>query len=151
MRHLGYILGLVLIGCTNNTQSDYLAVSISEEKIIQEHPGKRLMETYCYACHTPETQMENRLALPMIAVKRHYISENTTKEEFQKEMLYWINNPTEANSKMPGAIRRFGVMPNQKFSEDIINSISEYIFENEIEEPIWFEDHFQKRKGRGNH
>ena len=111
------------------------------------HPGKKLMETYCYTCHDLKNSEQNRLAPPMIAVKKHYLFENSSKEDFIKDIQNWIANPTQENAKMFGAVRRFGVMPKQPFSEEIINQIADYMFDNDIEEPEWFEEHHQKKRG----
>ena len=111
------------------------------------HPGKKLMETYCYACHNVINSEDTRLAPPMIAVKKHYLFNNSSKEDFIKDIQNWISNPTQENAKMFGAVRRFGVMPKQPFSEEIINQIADYMFENDIEQPEWFEEHHQKKRG----
>ena len=113
------------------------------------HPGKKLMETNCYVCHSPTASQEDRIGPPMIAIKKHYINENTTKEEFVNAMRAWVKNPIEENAKMFGAVRRFGVMPKTPYPEETIELISEYMFNNEIEQPEWFEEHFNAERGKG--
>ncbi len=151
-RILILVFALALFGCNDIPKSSYEATSGYSKSINdtdeQKHPGKLLMESKCNACHDPSASMENRLAPPMIAIKRHYITEGTTKKEFISDMLDWIKEPSEEKSKMPGAVRRFGVMSYQKFSEEDIIKISEYIFENDIEQPEWFESHFRQGQGR---
>ena len=75
-----------LVSCNNPVNNKYIANTPSSERIKintnNEHPGKKLMETNCYACHNPTTSENERLGPPMIAIKKHYISENTTKESF---------------------------------------------------------------------
>jgi cytochrome c2/uncharacterized protein YnzC (UPF0291/DUF896 family) len=145
-----------LISCNNAIDKKYNASIPASENIeyimSNEHPGKKLMETNCFACHNPTTSEADRIAPPMIAIKKHYISENTTKEEFTNAMLNWTKEPSEEKSKMPGAVRRFKVMPYQSFPEQTIREIADYIFDNEIEQPDWFEEHFQKgmRNRMGN-
>lgn len=118
-----------------------------------QHPGKKLMQTYCYACHNPETSHDNRLAPPMIAVKKHYKNKNTTKKEFIDDFKKWIKTPSEEISKMPGAIKKFGMMPYAPYAEEDIEQIADYIYDNDIEQPEWFEEHHKKEmkegKGRG--
>ncbi|MBK5214316.1 MAG: DUF3365 domain-containing protein [Flavobacteriaceae bacterium] len=137
--------------CNTNNRSEYLAMAESNEfpemEIIQEHPGKQLMENNCYVCHNPKTSEEAMIAPPMIAVKMHYISEDTSKEDFVKAMIDWAKNPSEEKSKMPGAIKKFGLMPYQFYPEETIQQIADYIFDSEIEEPVWFEEHFNKMHG----
>jgi hypothetical protein len=114
-----------------------------------EHPGKKLMETNCYVCHNPVTSHDNRLAPPMIAVKKHYKKENTTKKEFIDNFKKWVKAPSEEISKMPGAIRNFGIMPYAPYVEKDIEQIADYIYDNDIEQPEWFEEHYQKGKKNG--
>jgi hypothetical protein len=93
--------------------------------------------------------MQERIAPPMIAVKKHYLNDEVTIEEFSETLWNWVEKPSEENSKMKGAVRRFGVMPYQQFKKEEIEAIAYYMFYNDIEEPEWFEDHFkQKQKGR---
>lgn len=133
----------------------YQAISSKEIK-ESGHPGKALMEKNCYLCHNPTTAHDNRIAPPMIAIKKHYITETTTKEEFIKDMQEWIKNPAETNAKMPGAVRKFGVMPKAYYPEESIEKIADYMFDNEIDQPDWFESHFNEEhvkhsgKGHGN-
>ncbi|MFY9242515.1 MAG: DUF3365 domain-containing protein [Polaribacter sp.] len=147
MKH--YIFILVLLGffsCKKSNEPSY-AKKIEE---VRNHPGKKLMQTKCYVCHNPTTSHDERIAPPMIAVKKHYISKNTSKEEFVNSMQNWIKNPTKENAKMYGAVKKFGIMPKQYFSEETIKQISEYMFDNEIEEPEWFESHYNEEKGKGH-
>lgn len=127
--------------------ADFEKVSISSNN--QEHPGKKLMETNCYVCHSPTATMEDRIGPPMVAVKKHYISNKTTKEEFIADIQKWILNPNEEDAKMFGAVRKFGVMPKTPFPEETINQIADYMFDNDIEQPEWFEDHFNEEQGMG--
>jgi nitrate reductase cytochrome c-type subunit len=113
------------------------------------HLGKKIMENKCYVCHNPTTAHEDRIAPPMIAIKKHYISKNTSKEEFINSIQNWIKNPTQENAKMYGAIKKFGVMPKQFFSEEDIKQISEYMYDNDIEKPEWFDSHYNETKSKG--
>jgi cytochrome c551/c552 len=136
---------LFLYGCKEHKEP-YLAINND----IQEHPGKKLMETNCYVCHSPTATMEDRIGPPMIAVKKHYISENTTKEEFIANIQNWIKNPNEEDAKMFGAVKKFGIMPKTPYPDETINQIADYMFDNEIEQPEWFEAHFNEEMGIGN-
>ncbi|MEZ4797883.1 MAG: c-type cytochrome [Flavobacteriaceae bacterium] len=142
------LAGLMFLSCKEQTQNktEYLAVnSISQ---LSEHPGKKLMETYCYVCHNPTASHDNRLAPPMIAIKKHYTNSDTTKEEFVNSIQAWIKNPNIEDAKMFGAVRRFGVMVKQPFPEDEIKLIAEYMFDNDIEQPEWFEQHEKEMKNK---
>lgn len=140
---------ILLSACKNNraNYSEIAQINPVEGIAKQEHPGKKLMENYCNVCHNPKTAEKDIIAPPMIAVKMHYISEETTKEEFVGTMLDWAKEPSVAKSKMPGAVKKFGLMPYQFYPEQTIRHIADYIFENDIEEPVWFDNHYKKMHG----
>ena len=48
---------------------------------------------------------------------------------------------------MFGAVKRFGVMPKQYVAEDTIAQIAAYIYDNDIDEPKWFQNHMNEEKG----
>jgi len=148
-----YVLAILMAinACKDTKKSEYTKAAKTDTFDVLAtdlHPGKKIMETECYICHNPKASEESMIAPPMIAIKKHYISVETTKEQFQNDLVSWINNPSEEKSKMPGALKKFGIMPLQPFPEDKIRSIAEYIYDYEIDEPDWFEEHYQK--GRGN-
>lgn len=136
----------LFLSCNNSNKADY-SINNNQNK-ADEHPGKKLMETNCYVCHSPSANHDNRIAPPMIAIKKHYIDDTTTKEQFIELMQAWIKNPNEENAKMFGAVKRFGVMPKTPYPEETIQQIADYMFDNDIEQPDWFEDHFNKEKGK---
>jgi hypothetical protein len=153
MKILMLISGLLfMLSCNSNQNDSYLAVTAEVETTLldPEHPGKALLEKNCYACHNATASQEDRIAPPMIAVKMHYLSEGTSKEEFTAALLAWTKEPSEDKAKMFGAVKRFGVMPYQSFPEETIRQISEYIYDYDIEEPEWFAEHHGGGKGKGN-
>lgn len=142
------LLGLLFTGCNNTNAKVSYAEKTNDYKKDTIHPGKKLMETYCYACHDATTNEDSRLAPPMIAIKRRYIFKDTSKEEFIKDMQNWVKNPTEKNAKMFGAVRRFGVMQKLPYPEKDIEQIADYIYDYDIEQPEWFEAHYKQRGGK---
>ena len=145
MKYIALILlSVFVLSCNNSKNKDLSAF----EKNMQanNHPGKKLMETNCYVCHSPTASHDNRIGPPMVAIKKHYIDNETTKEQFIADMKAWIKNPNEADAKMRGAVRRFGVMPMQAFPEETIEKIADYMYDFEIDQPEWFEDHFNEEK-----
>ena len=144
------VLFFCISSCKYNQNESYNnTTDFYAKKTEQEHPGKKLMETYCYACHDATTIEENRLAPPMIAIKKRYIFKDTTKDEFITVMQNWIKNQTEKNAKMFGAVQRFGLMQKLPYPEKDIEQIAEYMFDNTIEEPEWFQEHYNQNMGRG--
>ncbi|NRR92491.1 DUF3365 domain-containing protein [Winogradskyella undariae] len=145
------VLVLVSVSCNSNKKEENSYSKVN--KIESDHPGKKLMETNCYVCHSSTASETDRIGPPMIAIKRRYLRNEMTKEQFTASMQAWIKNPLEENAKMLGAVKRYGVMPKQHFPEETIAEISEYMFDFEIDQPEWFEEHYNKgnrnQKGRG--
>ncbi|RAJ16399.1 c-type cytochrome [Olleya aquimaris] len=140
------MLSVFLFNCNNSKNKEFSAFEKQME--ANNHPGKKLMETHCYICHSPSADHDNRLGPPMIAVKKHYLNDDTTKEQFITSMQNWIKNPNVDDAKMYGAVKRFGVMPKQSFPEETIKQIADYMFEHDIDQPEWFEEHFKEEKGK---
>lgn len=143
------IVLVVFTSCKNSDKTvnkDTVALNKEDGNL---HPGKKMLETYCYVCHNPTTGHDDRIAPPMIAVKKHYISEGTTKEQFVEDVKNWINKPSEDKSKMPGAIRNFGLMPYAPYPEATVEQIADYMYDYDIDQPEWFEDHFSEERGKG--
>ncbi|MFD1615490.1 c-type heme family protein [Gelatiniphilus marinus] len=139
------IISFTVFNCNNSKKTNYVSVEKTEKE--QTHPGKKLMEINCYVCHSSTASHENRIGPPMIAIKKHYINATTTKEEFIEAMQAWIKNPNANDAKMPGAIKRFGIMPKTPYPEKTIKQIADYMFDYDIEQPEWFEDHYNKERG----
>ena len=139
------------ISCQNSKKEVYTVQTDLDYDSLNsnEHPGKKLLEQNCYVCHNPTTNESDRIAPPMIAIKKHYISRTTTKSEFKTALQKWIENPNEKDAKMYGAVRRFGVMPKTPYPEETISQIADYMYDHDIEQPSWFEDHYNKERGTG--
>lgn len=110
--------------------------------------GKKLMENQCYLCHNPSTpENGQRIGPPMVAVKAHYLENYGDREAFVKAIMAFVKLPSEDNTQMRGAVRRFGLMPAQQFPQDEVRKIAEYMYDYQIEEPDWFQAHWMHRRG----
>lgn len=141
------ILLSLIHSCKKDNDNEYVATKHIENP--ETHPGKKLMETNCYVCHSATANHEDRLAPPMIAVKKRYLKGGMNKKEFINSLQNWIKNPTTDNVKMYGAIERFGIMPKLVYPEDTIELIGDYMFDYEIDQPEWFESHYNSEKEKG--
>ncbi|MDG1954910.1 MAG: hypothetical protein P8I51_08480 [Polaribacter sp.] len=84
---IGFISVLFFVSCQTSEKPKYSKttkeIPSQIKNQLQEHPGKKLMENNCYVCHSPSNSHDNRIAPPMIAVKKHYKSSKTTKQRFK--------------------------------------------------------------------
>ncbi len=147
-----YLLLLLVLGsCNRDNRLSVLYKPIPEDvaEHLQEHPGKKLMETQCYVCHSPTAAMDEMIAPPMAAIKAHYLLGNPSKGEFVQDIVSFVEYPSAEKSRMPGAINRFGIMPLQNFSENSVEQIAEYLYDYRVEEPEWFARHWKAGPGKG--
>ncbi|NNJ87978.1 MAG: DUF3365 domain-containing protein, partial [Eudoraea sp.] len=75
--------------------------------------------------------------------------DQTSKEDFTKAMNTWLSDPQPEKARMRGALRRFGVMPYQPYSKESIRDIAAYLYDTDLPQPDWFEEHFQKGHSQG--
>jgi cytochrome c553 len=152
MRYLIFLLGFIFIVSCKDSRKGYQATEATATDVAlneNSDPGRKIVENECYICHNPRATEATMIAPPLVAVKRHYINEQTSEEEFTEALINWISDPQVEKSRMRGALRRFGVMPYQPYSEEAIRDIASYIYNTELPQPEWFEEHFQKGHGKG--
>ena len=128
------VIVLLITSCKNtNKTSDFSQAQIDEFQ--SSHPGKQLMESLCYTCHAVNVDHENRLAPPMKAIQKHYLSNDISKEEFTNDLVTWVGNPDEEDARMYGAVNRFGVMPKLNFQKKDLEQIADYLYKYNVDSP----------------
>ena len=140
------ILVVVFSSCNNKITS----IPKNEINSTTNVEGLKLFQQNCYACHSVTTKSHDEIiAPPMAAVKRRYMKEYDSKDDFVKAVVAYASDPKAENALMIGAVDKFKAMPKQAFKEDDLTKIAAYIYDNEIETPEWFEDHFQQNHKNG--
>ena len=140
------ITSFFISSCNNKTSS----IPITDSNLTTDNKAFELFQQKCYACHSVTTKShEEIIAPPMAAVKRRYMKEYDSKEDFVKAIVAYAIDPKTENALMIGAVDKFNAMPKQDFKEDDLTKIASYIYDNEIETPEWFEDHFQQKHKNG--
>jgi hypothetical protein len=119
--------------------------------------GAELIKQNCYSCHNPDAADHDMLiAPPLEATKRRYLARFKTEEAFKDNMISFLKEPSKEKAIMNGPVKRFGVMPKFQWSDEVIEKMVDYIYANKLEQPDWFEEHYQemhggKGSGHGNH
>ena len=117
--------------------------------------GEKLYKTYCSACHgaTGGMDMSKRVAPPIIAVRMHYMGPYPDKAAFVAAVANWVEKQDASKTLMPGAIRRFNIMPPVSVARQDAEKIATYIYQGDIEKPAGFDKHFEEMHGkhRGNY
>ncbi|SNR36066.1 hypothetical protein [Lutibacter flavus] len=151
---LSFLSIVLLSNCSNKTSnSGNSTISNFDVSKKQKDEGLKLIKQNCYACHSVVTKSHDEIiAPPMVAVKRRYKMSYPNEEEFILAFTNWVMDPKEEEALMRGAVSQFNVMLKQPFIKEEIHIISQYIYNNDIEKPEWFQKHFNKEhsKGKGN-
>lgn len=127
------------------------AVAMNTKELPQE--GLVLLQQKCYACHSITSKSHDEIiAPPMVAVKRRYIMSYASEDEFVNALTKWVLNPEKENALMRGAVQNFNVMPKQPFNKEEIIKIAQFMYNNTLETPSWFQAHFNEEhpNGMGN-
>ncbi len=94
--------------------------------------GYKLMEQKCFICHfaKPDPSKRNSMiAPPMVRVQQHYKPTYPQKKDFINAISNWVKNPTKEKTLMPGAVRKFDVMPHLGYSDNEIKKIAATLFD----------------------
>ncbi|MDD5152115.1 MAG: c-type cytochrome [Flavobacterium sp.] len=143
------ILLVLFTSCKNQKSSEDFGISATTSS-TENSEALALFQQKCYACHSVITKSHSEIiAPPMIAVKKRYSMQYDNKEDFVNAVVAYASDPKVENALMPGAIDKFKPMPKQAFEEKDLRKIATYIYENQIETPVWFEDHFQQNHKNG--
>lgn len=134
-------LGITSLITDSINKSGLSSNNLTLESISSSEDAKalKMIAQQCFTCHSPDTGggKESRLGPPMHKVREHYYKEGIKKEDFIKDVVTFIQNPNEEKSKMKGAIRNFGLMPNIYVDQDDAKLIAAYIFENDLSSEEW--------------
>lgn len=129
-----YSLFLMILGC-NQTSNGKETQSTAAENVNR----------YCVVCHTSQNLPEESLiAPPLEAVKRRYQTEYPVRDTFIQQMTSFVLYPDHEKALMFGAVRRFQIMPKQPIDSSAIAEIAAFIFDNRLDQPDWFEAHYQQ-------
>ena len=123
-------------GQRNNTVENS-AIETTNRNVLQAKAtkiseGYRLMKQKCFICHL-ETQKKKKnsqmIAPPLVRVQQHYKPAYPTKEAFVKAIVAYVKNPSEAKTLMPGAVKRFKLMPRLIYDDKELQWIAETLYE----------------------
>ena len=144
------VLLVVFSSCNKQKSSGDFGINSSSVSESENAEALALFKQKCYACHSVATKSHDEIiAPPMIAVKKRYSMQYDNKEDFVNAVVAYAIDPKAENALMIGAVNQFKAMPKQAFSEEDLKKIATYIYENKIETPEWFEEHFQQNHKNG--
>ena len=83
----------------------------------------------CITCHK-DTKSES--APSMLEIQRRYKNAFVEKEEFINYMSKWVENPSAETSLMRDAVKKYKLMPQLGFDEDMLRDIATHIYESDF-------------------
>lgn len=143
------LLSLVTISCNSKPRNIDRIISTSEIDQIEsvatlsQEDGLKGLKMNCYSCHNPASgSHDDMLAPPLAGIKYKYSTLYPEREVFIAQMSDFIIAPTKENAVMKGPVRRFGLMPKTTMTDDDIYALVAFIYDNKLEVPDWFPEHF---------
>jgi len=114
---------------------------------VDQKDGKALFVEHCAFCHGGGAKPSERLAPPVMGIRSHYLPTFTTKGEFSDAIVRWVKAPSTDYTLMPGAIKRFKLMPALDLEEVVIEKIAAFIYSGEFDAPGWYQKHYREEHG----
>ena len=108
--------------------------------------GKSLFESLCMSCHVVSGQPT--IAPPVFGMKNHVMQAYPGREDFINYIVLQVKQPDASRSLMPGAVRRFGVMPPLSYPEEQVREIAAFLFDTDFKMPGWYRKHYQAEHGK---
>ena len=125
--------------------AEVAAVAETTEK-TETVSGQEVYQTLCIACHVSEGKPT--IAPPIFAVKNHVTAEYPEREDFVKRVAEWVKAPNADDVLMPGAVRKFGLMPAMpQLSDEQAVAVAEFLFDSDMELPDWYAEHYEEEHG----
>ena len=93
--------------------------------------GYALMKQKCFICHMekPDPAKRNQMiAPPMVRVQQHYKPAYPEREDFVKAVMRYVKNPSETATLMPGAVKKFHLMPKLVYTDAELRLIAEALY-----------------------
>lgn len=121
-------------------------VAWADDKQSLIDTGETVYKEVCSACHGAAADGDDRIAPPIFAAKNHY-SNFTERDAFVRAVSAFILEPSVETAQMPGAIKKFELMPNLGLEKDAAVAVAEYLFATDLKAPEWYRKHYEEEHG----
>jgi hypothetical protein len=147
---IAVVMSFVISSCSSKGQNIAIQKKISEvvQPPIASIDPVNILASNCYLCHDPNSKShDNLLAPPMTGVKYQYMKAHPDKNEFVNAMTSFIMKPDKSTALLKKPVKQVGLMPPTILSEQQVQAVVNYLYDNEINTPLWFADHFEEENG----
>lgn len=133
-----FILSIILIFGNCKKGKEVVPKYITQELLNE---GENLANILCISCHSPDPKMGDRLGPPLFAVKSHYLKKGVTEDKFVNAITSYVRHPKLKNTKMPGAVKKFGLMVGMPIPEEQLEKIALFMYYSDLSTPDWYTEH----------
>lgn len=128
---------ILFVGACNSEPATEQSSTQSDSTAATMDNGLAMLRDNCFNCHSADKNAQGGVAPTMAAVRQAYLTDGISEQEFADRVIYFINNPSAENSRMPDAIQQYGVMPRLSYNEDHLREMTAYIYHNDIGSDEW--------------
>lgn len=154
--NLTMALMLTACGGADSAVSDSKPKPVTTETVAQSESanqaaganalGAQIFQTQCLACHSAANVAEK--APPMFGVKDHVIKAYPERDAFIQRVATWVKAPNANDVLMPGAVKKFGLMPAMpQLDDQDAQAVAAFLFDTNLSEPDWYKAHYQAEHG----
>ncbi len=131
------LIGLISCNTDQKNKENSIVEDLSlngrdEQNIQSDSKGYELMTQKCYMCHFEKPDPSKRdqmIAPPMLKIQEHYKPTYSNKDEFVNAIMAIVKNPSEEKTLMPGAVKKFKLMPKLIYDDIELRLIAETIYD----------------------
>lgn len=140
MKRAGTIFAVGVLGVA------FVSAALAEDVEALVVEGEAVFTRVCFDCHNATEEGPDMVAPPIFAAKNHY-SGFAAREDFVAAVSGYLLDPTEQTAQMPGAVRKFGLMPPPDMTEAEAVAVAEYLYATDFSLPDWYLVHYQEEHG----
>lgn len=145
---LGIAVSLVSVAGANEQAEEKEGAEATSQATQADEPvrsGKQVYESLCMACHSIEGPAT--VAPPIFAVKNHVVQVYPERDDFIKRVVEWVKAPDVDDPLMPGAVRKFGLMPAMPLADAELTAVAEFLYDSDMVLPDWYKQHYKEEHG----
>ncbi len=133
---LGILVVSSIISCTTDKKEKLNKIDgiteVENDVVKNTSKGYELMKQKCFICHFEKpdpSRKDQMLAPPFLRVQEHYKPTYPKKEDFIVSVMSIINNPSVDKTLMPGAVKKFNLMPKLVYDQKELRLIAETLYD----------------------
>jgi mono/diheme cytochrome c family protein len=106
--------------------------------------GLGIIQSNCISCHSPKGSLPGEVGPSLQNLRQHYLAAEKTESAFINGMSRFLLKPEASQSRMPEAVKQFGLMPNLGYTKEQYDAVAYYLFHSNMEDPDWYDNQYAK-------